>query len=397
MEVIDAPLDYNLLLGHSWSYAMTDVVSSVFRLIKFPHNGKIVTIDQLTYFSSKPASSKSIQHVGKTTIPYKDVGVGLIKDFGLPGDFSFPPPNVSPPTATILMISSNTIDFDDPWIVPSESKVDSFGDAIPLSPYEISYQAVQSFSDPCSTEIDLMNVVHGESLSISTSVSTTFSELVHTDEQIRELLSVDNLPWEDLHHRSSFLPELDHFENDFSSIFTTDYVKGPQNPLEHPDFELNLENISRTVSIEISVKPGIIENIHIGASCTDDGLQTYKALFQEFHDVFAWSYEEMLGINPSIVFHEIKTYPDAKRVRQCLRQMHPRKAATIKAEFEKLLQAGFIYPIPLMDWVSNIVHVNKKQGTIRICIDYRDINRAYPKDNYPTPYINQIIDDCASS
>jgi hypothetical protein len=116
VEVVDAPLDYNLLLGRSWSYAMTAIVSSVFRLIKFPHNGKIVTIDQLTYFSSDPASSDSIQHVGKTTIPYKDVGVGLIKDSGLLGTFSFPPPNVSPSIATIHMIIRNTIIYDDPWM-----------------------------------------------------------------------------------------------------------------------------------------------------------------------------------------------------------------------------------------------------------------------------------------
>jgi len=102
----------------------------------------------------------------------------------------------------------------------------------------------------------------------------------------------------------------------------------------------------------------------------------------------------MPGIDPAI---EIKTYLDAKLVRQCLRQIHPRKAAAVKAEVEKLLKAGFIYPIPLTDRVSNIVPVNKKQGTIRICIDYRDINRACPKDNYPTPYIDQIIDDCAGS
>eukprot|EP00253_Pinus_taeda_P013202 PITA_13202 len=105
----------------------------------------------------------------------------------------------------------------------------------------------------------------------------------------------------------------------------------------------------------------------------------------------------MPGIDPSIVVHEIKTYPDAKPVWQQLRQIHPRKATTIKTEVEKLLKAGFIYPIPLTDWVLNIVPVNKKQGTIRICIDYRDINHACPKDNYPTPYIDQIIDDCASS
>eukprot|EP00253_Pinus_taeda_P034888 PITA_34888 len=197
VEVVDVPLDYNLLLGRSWCYAMTTIVSSVFRLIKFHHHGKIVTIDQLNYFSSDLASSDSIQHVGKTAIPYKDVGVRLIKGSGLQGTFSFPPPN---------------------------------------------------------------------------------------------------------------------------------------NPLQHPDSELNLGNISRTIPIDISVKPGIIENIHIGASCTDEEIQTYKALFQEFHDVFAWSYEEMPRIDPSIVVHEIKTYPDAKPVQQHLRQIHPSKAAAIKAE-----------------------------------------------------------------
>ena len=68
----------------------------------------------------------------------------------------------------------------------------------------------------------------------------------------------------------------------------------------------------------------------------------------------------MLGIDPSIVVHEIKNYPTAKPVRQKLRQVHPRKAAAIKAEIEKLLKVGFIYPVPLIEWVSNVVLVNKK-------------------------------------
>ena len=90
----------------------------------------------------------------------------------------------------------------------------------------------------------------------------------------------------------------------------------------------------------------------------------------------------MPGIDPSIVVHKIKTYPTTKPMRKKLRQFHPRKATTIKAEIEKLLKAGFIYPVPLMEWVSNIVHVNKKQGTIRVCIDFRDLNKACPKDNF---------------
>jgi hypothetical protein len=49
VEVVDAPLDYNLLLGRSWFYAMTFIASSVFRCVQFPHQGKIVTIDQLDY------------------------------------------------------------------------------------------------------------------------------------------------------------------------------------------------------------------------------------------------------------------------------------------------------------------------------------------------------------
>src|SRR5271168_1479187 len=178
--------------------------------------------------------------------------------------------------------------------------IDSFGTLMPLSPYELAYQTVQSFADTTSTQIDLMNVVHEESLSTSNLDSITFSELVQTDEQIREILCVDELPWEDLHHRSSFLTESDRFENDFSSIFTTEYVKDAQNPMKHPDSELNLANISQTIPLDISVKLGIVENVHIGASCTEDEIQTYKALFQEFRNVFAWSYEEILGIDPAI-------------------------------------------------------------------------------------------------
>ena len=91
----------------------------------------------------------------------------------------------------------------------------------------------------------------------------------------------------------------------------------------------------------------------------------------------------MSVINPRIVEHEIKTYLDAKLVRQHLRVVNPRKAPAIKAEVEKLLNVGFIYPIPLTEWVSNPLPVDKKQGTIHVCMDFRDLNKAYPKDNFP--------------
>lgn len=105
----------------------------------------------------------------------------------------------------------------------------------------------------------------------------------------------------------------------------------------------------------------------------------------------------MPSIDPSIVVHDIPTYPGSKHVRQRLRPVHPRKAAAIRSEVEKLLNTGFIYPIPFTEWVSNIIPIDKKHGTIRIWVDYCDINLACPKDNYPTPFIDQIIDDCVGS
>ena len=158
-----------------------------------------------------------------------------------------------------------------------------------------------------------------------------------------------------------------------------------------------MSNISETIPINISKTPGKVENVFMGADCSPKEVDIHSAIFKEFRDIFAWSYEEMPGIDPRIVEHEIKTYPDAKPVRQKLRPVNPKKAPAIKGEVEKLLKAGFIYPVPLTEWVSNPVPVTKKEGAIRVCTDFRDLNMACPKDNYPTPFIDQIIDDCAGS
>ena len=68
----------------------------------------------------------------------------------------------------------------------------------------------------------------------------------------------------------------------------------------------------------------------------------------------------MLGIDPSIVVHEIKTYPIARPVKKKLLQVHPQKAMAIKDEVKKIMKEGFIYPITMIKWVSNIIPVNKK-------------------------------------
>ena len=78
----------------------------------------------------------------------------------------------------------------------------------------------------------------------------------------------------------------------------------------------------------------------------------------------------MPGIDPWIVEHETKTYPNVKLVRQNLRVVNPKKAPAIKVEIEKLLKVGFIYPVPFTEWVSNLVAVKKKEAKIRVCTDF---------------------------
>ncbi|RDY14742.1 hypothetical protein CR513_00144, partial [Mucuna pruriens] len=75
--------------------------------------------------------------------------------------------------------------------------------------------------------------------------------------------------------------------------------------------------------------------------------------------------------------------------------MRPEVALKIKEEVEKQWNAGFLAVANYPQWVANIVPVPKKDGKVRMCVDYRDLNRASPKDNFPLPHIDVLIDNTA--
>ena len=93
--------------------------------------------------------------------------------------------------------------------------------------------------------------------------------------------------------------------------------------------------------------------------------------------------------------HEIRTYLNINPVHQNIQPVHSQKEETIKDEVENLLKSSFIYLVSLMEWLSNPILVDKKQGTICICSYLWDLNKACPKDNYPMHFIDHIIDACA--
>uniref|UniRef100_A0A2N9H1A8 Reverse transcriptase domain-containing protein n=1 Tax=Fagus sylvatica TaxID=28930 RepID=A0A2N9H1A8_FAGSY len=75
----------------------------------------------------------------------------------------------------------------------------------------------------------------------------------------------------------------------------------------------------------------------------------------------------------------------------------PEVILKIKEEVEKQLKAGFLSTVTYSDWVANIVPVPKKDGKVRMCVDYRDLNRASPKDNFPLPHIDTLVDNTATN
>jgi hypothetical protein len=142
VEVFDAPLYYNLLLGRSWIGSMHTVVSTLFSVVHFPHQGKVVTVDQLTSFNSDTRTS-NIPFIAKTPHGYENVGVGLLKDSSLIGTFPIPPLDVPCLSiASINMISTlpqELLVSHNPWIVPNPGDHLHFGDKISLSLVESTY------------------------------------------------------------------------------------------------------------------------------------------------------------------------------------------------------------------------------------------------------------------
>eukprot|EP00253_Pinus_taeda_P009982 PITA_09982 len=103
----------------------------------------------------------------------------------------------------------------------------------------------------------------------------------------------------------------------------------------------------------------------------------------------------MKGIHPSVGTHHIYIKEECKPVRQPQRRMNPALQDIVKEEVQKLLDAGFIYPISDSEWVSPLVLMPKKNGKWRICVDYRELNKATKKDHFPLPFIDQVLDGLA--
>ena len=112
-------------------------------------------------------------------------------------------------------------------------------------------------------------------------------------------------------------------------------------------------------------------------------------------DMFAWSPSDMPGIPREVAEHTLEIRAGSKPVKQRLRRFDEEKRRIIGEEIQKLLMAGFIKEVHHPDWLANPILVKKKNGKMRMCVDYTSLNKACPKVPFPLHRIDQIVDSTA--
>nr|XP_023916836.1 uncharacterized protein LOC112028381 [Quercus suber] len=102
-----------------------------------------------------------------------------------------------------------------------------------------------------------------------------------------------------------------------------------------------------------------------------------------------------IGISPEVIQHRLNIDSERKPVKQRRRVFALERDQAVTDEVNKLLAAGFIRKVYSPDWLANVVLVKKANGKWRMCIDFIDLNKAWPKDSFPLPRIDQLVDSTA--
>ncbi|KAI5388023.1 hypothetical protein KIW84_073928 [Lathyrus oleraceus] len=183
-------------------------------------------------------------------------------------------------------------------------------------------------------------------------------------------------------HRSKLIKPIEH--NDPTSSPNFEF---PVFEAEEDDVEEIPDEITRLLEHEEKIIQPHLENLETVNLGSEDCVREVKigALLEE--SVKKGLIELLREYATSLPGH----------IKKCLklRRTHPDMAVKIKEEVQKQIDAGFLVTSTYPQWVANIVPVPKKDGKVRMCVDYRDLNKASPKDDFPLPHIDMLVDNTA--
>ncbi|XP_070049350.1 uncharacterized protein [Nicotiana tomentosiformis] len=420
-QVLDVAVSYNLLLGRLWIHAAKEVSSSLHQMIKFEWDRQEIVMHGDEYLSA----------YNDTTVPFieaeDDKGPWVYQTFETMSVEKIPEGECTPSSklpSTSVMVANEMLKNG---FVPGKGLGSSLQGIVHLVCPRESFDAFGATKHPISSVqkpvvdfdeelikrfqslFDKVNMVEigegssnadaqlvGPNVKLSNWKATplpTRKEFCSFYDGINDMACMRNLQ-----------PSLKSQSNSEIIIQEVEY----DDETEY-DEEAAFEEISKELRhFEEKPKPNLNEIEAINLGDQDNVKETKKsvhlepqvkeeiinALF-EYKDIFAWSYDDMPGLSTDLVVHKLPIDPAFPPVKQRLRKFKTDMSVKIKENITKQLGARVIQVTQYPTWLANVVSISKKDGKTRVCVDYRDLNKASPKDNFPLPNIHILIDNCA--
>jgi hypothetical protein len=140
--------------------------------------------------------------------------------------------------------------------------------------------------------------------------------------------------------------------------------------------------------ISLDTNPRLVK---ISRKLSQKQRRAYVELMKQYSDIFSWSYKDLKVFDTEIIQHKIPLKPGSKPIKKKSRQFNPLLLPIIEKKLKRLLEDKIIVPLRYSEWVSNLVPFRKKNREIRLCVDFRNLNRCSLKDNYPLPKMDHIL------
>ncbi|TYK24161.1 RNase H family protein [Cucumis melo var. makuwa] len=151
---------------------------------------------------------------------------------------------------------------------------------------------------------------------------------------------------------------------------------------EQGEGEISCHHITILEELEIETLEEDAEDIQ--QSLEDSGESTVNELKE--------LYKEMPGLDPKVAVHHLAIKPGYRPIKQAQRRFRPELIPQIEVKVNKFIEVGFIREVKYPTWIANIFPIRKKNGQLRVCIDFCDLNNACLKDDFLLPITEIMVD-----
>lgn len=176
-----------------------------------------------------------------------------------------------------------------------------------------------------------------------------------------------------------------------NSVQASDEARQPPD-MPRGSTDLRYQDETKTIQLDTKVSG---RNVIISATLSKAEEEELLETLRKNGDIFAWNATDLRGVNRDTIEHALDTNAAIKPRKQNQRKMSEDRMLAAKAEVQRLLDAAIIREVKYPEWLANVVLVPKKNGKMRMCIDFTDLNKACKKDPFPLPRIDASVDMAA--